>query len=114
NLYEKNLEILNSTDRIAEPAIRGEFVYNFWQDQHYQRGIWRRAELKNYLSGNPDWEILLNIDELSKKDGEKWVFKGASGLYPDYNKFLVNLSKGGGDAIIIREFDVRSKSFVED
>ena len=112
-LYEKNLEILNSTDRIAEPAIRGEFVYNFWQDQQYQRGIWRRAHLENYLSGNPDWEILLNIDELSEKDGEKWVFKGASGLYPDYNKFLVSLSKGGGDAIIIREFDVRSKSFVE-
>ncbi|MCA1760115.1 MAG: hypothetical protein LC658_10130, partial [Bacteroidales bacterium] len=113
NLYEKNLEILNSTDRIAEPAIRGEFVYNFWQDQQYQRGIWRRAKQKNYLSGNPDWEILLNIDELSEKDGEKWVFKGASGLYPEYNKFLVSLSKGGGDAVIIREFDVRSKSFVE-
>jgi len=112
-LYEKNLEILNSTDRIAEPAIRGKFVYNFWQDQQYQRGIWRRAHLENYLSGNPEWEILLNIDELSEKDGEKWVFKGASGLYPDYNKFLVSLSKGGGDAIIIREFDVRSKSFVE-
>jgi len=113
-LYEKNLEILNSTDRIAQPAIRGEFVYNFWQDQHYQRGFWRRAKLENYLSGEPDWEILLNIDELSQKDGEKWVFKGASGLYPDYHKFLVSLSKGGGDAIIVREFDVRSKSFVED
>ena len=113
NLYEKNLEILNSTDRIAEPAIRGEFVYNFWQDQQYQRGIWRRAKLKNYLSESPDWEILLNIDELSEKDGEKWVFKGASGLYPDYDKFLVSLSKGGGDAAIIREFDVRTKSFVE-
>jgi prolyl oligopeptidase len=40
-------------------------------------------------------------------------FKGASGLYPEYNKFLVSLSKGGGDAVIIREFDVRTKSFVE-
>ncbi|WP_372947712.1 prolyl oligopeptidase family serine peptidase [Mariniphaga sp.] len=114
NLYEKNLEILNSTDRIAEPSIRGEFVYNFWQDQQFQRGIWRRAKLETYLGGNPNWEILLNMDELSEKDGEKWVFKGASGLYPDYNKFLVSLSKGGGDAVIIREFDVQSKSFVED
>lgn len=112
-LYEKNLEILNSTDRIVEPSIRGAYVYNFWQDQHYQRGIWRRAKLESYLKGTPDWEILLNIDELSEKDGIKWVFKGASGLYPDYNKFLVNLSKGGGDAVIIKEFDVRTKSFVE-
>src|SRR5690606_32894132 len=44
-LYEKNLEILNSTDRIAQPSIRGDFVYNFWQDQDYQRGVWRRAKL---------------------------------------------------------------------
>lgn len=112
-LYEKNLEILNSTDRIAEPSIRGEYVYNFWQDQQYQRGIWRRAKLKSYLEGTPNWEILLNIDELSEKDGIKWVFKGAGGLYPEYNKFLVSLSKGGGDAVIIKEFDVRTKSFVE-
>lgn len=112
-LYEKNLEILNSTERIAEPSIRGEYVYNFWQDQRYQRGIWRRTKLKSYLEGTPNWEILLNIDELSEKDGIKWVFKGASGLYPDYNKFLVSLSKGGGDAVIVKEFDVRTKSFIE-
>lgn len=111
-LYEKNLKILNSTDRIAQPEILGNYVYNFWQDQQYQRGIWRRAELKNYLNGEPEWETLLNIDELSENDGIKWVYKGASGLYPDYNKFLVSLSKGGGDAVIIREFDVRTKSFV--
>ena len=112
-LFEKNMEILNSTDRIAEPAIIGNYVYNFWQDQNYQRGIWRRAELNKYLSGDPEWEILLNLDELAEQDDIKWVFKGSSGLYPDYNKFLVSLSKGGGDAVIIREFDVRTKSFVE-
>jgi prolyl oligopeptidase len=113
NIFNKNMEILNSTDRIADPAIYGNFVYNFWQDQLYQRGIWRRAPLSGYLAGTPEWEILLNVDELSEQDGVKWVFKGASGLYPGYNKFLVNLSKGGGDAVVIREYDARIKSFVE-
>lgn len=113
-LYEQNLEILNSTNRIASPSIYGDYIYNFWQDQNYQRGIWRRTLRESYLSGNPEWEILLNIDELTEKDDIKWVFKGATGLFPDYNRFLVNLSKGGGDAVIIREFDVSSKSFVED
>ena len=28
-LYEKNLKILNSTDRIAQPEILGNYVYNF-------------------------------------------------------------------------------------
>ncbi len=112
-LYEKNLEILNSSDRIAAPSIYGEYIYNFWQDQNYQRGIWRRTTKESYLSGNPDWEILLDIDKLAGKDNIKWVFKGATGLFPDYNRFLVSLSKGGGDAVIVKEFDVSSKSFIE-
>jgi len=112
-LYEQNLEILNSTDRIASPSIYGDYIYNFWQDQQHERGIWRRTPRESYLTGNPQWEILLDVDELSAKDDVKWVFKGATGLFPDYDRFLVSLSKGGGDAVIIREFDVDKKSFVE-
>lgn len=111
-IYSKSLEILNSTDRIADPSIRGKYIYNFWQDEQYQRGIWRRTTVADYQSDNPKWEILLNIDELSENDGIKWVFKGASGLYPDYRRFLVSLSKGGGDAVVIREYDTETKSFV--
>ena len=113
HIYNKSLEILNSTERIAEPSIHGEFIYNFWQDKEFERGIWRRTTIKSYLTGNPVWETLLNIDELSEKDDIKWVFKGASGLFPDYKKFLVSLSKGGGDAVVIREFNPDTKSFVE-
>ncbi len=111
-IYNKNLEIMNSDERIASPGLVGDYVYNFWQDEEHQRGIWRRTTLKSYLGSNPEWEILLDIDELSAKDNVKWVFKGASGLYPDYKKFLVSLSKGGGDATVIKEFDAETKSFV--
>lgn len=113
-IYDKNLEILNSDERIADPAIYGSYIYNFWQDKENPRGVWRRAELKKYLKGNPDWETLLDIDKLSKEDDIKWVYKGATGLFPDYKKFLVNLSKGGGDAVIVKEFDAESKTFVDD
>ena len=112
-IYDKNLEIYNSTDRIADPSINGDFIYNFWQDQNNPRGIWRRTSVKNYIDGKPAWETLIDIDKLSEKDDIKWVFKGASGLYPNYKKFLVSLSKGGGDAVVVKEFDVDSKLFVE-
>lgn len=112
-IFNKNLEIYNSKERIADPSIVGNYIYNFWQDDRNQRGIWRRTTLKSYLSENPDWETLLDLDALSEKDKVKWVWKGATGLYPDYKKFMVSLSKGGGDAVIIREFDVDAKSFVE-
>jgi prolyl oligopeptidase len=112
-IYNKSLEIYNSSERIAYPTIYGAYIYNFWQDKEHVRGIWRRTSKQTYSSGNPVWETLIDLDEMSAKDNVKWVFKGASGLYPDYTLFLVNLSKGGGDAVVVREFDVTKKSFVE-
>jgi prolyl oligopeptidase len=113
SIYDKALEINNSTDKIAYPSINGDFIYNFWQDKQHVRGIWRRSSKQSYLSGKPEWETLLDLDEMSAKDNVKWVFKGASGLYPAYNLFLVNLSKGGGDAHIVREYDMSKKALVE-
>jgi prolyl oligopeptidase len=112
-VYDKALEIYNSADRIAAPAFQGNYIYNFWQDAQNERGIWRRTSVESYLMGSPKWETLLDLDEMSKKDGVKWVYKGAAGLYPDYNLFMISLSKGGGDAVVTREYDVRTKSFVK-
>lgn len=113
SIYEKSLEISNSSDRIVYPGILGKYVYNFWKDKDHERGIWRRCLLSDYTSGKTNWEVLLDIDELSKKDNIKWVYKGASGLYPSYTRFLVQLSNGGGDAVVIKEFDVEKKQFIE-
>lgn len=113
DIFQKNLEIYNSSDRIPAPSIRGEFIYNLWQDADHVRGIWRRTTKESYLRGNPDWDILLDLDKMSEDDGVNWVFKGASGLFPDYSRFMVSLSRGGADAVIIREFDANNKSFVE-
>ena len=112
-IYDKSLAIYNSTEKIAYPSIRGKYVYNFWKDKDHVRGIWRRSSLESYSNGNPVWETLLDIDELSQKDDIKWVYKGSSGLYPDYNRFLVSLSKGGGDAVVTKEFDADKKQFIE-
>lgn len=71
-LYDENLKILNSSERIAEPKVLGDFVYNFWQDELHQRGIWRRIGLEDYLNGNSEWEILMDLDAISKKDGINW------------------------------------------
>jgi prolyl oligopeptidase len=113
SIYDKSLAIYNSTDRIASPDINGKYVYNFWKDKDHVRGIWRRCLLTDYTNGKLDWETIIDIDEMSKKDNIKWVFKGASGLYPNYTRFLIQLSKGGGDAVVIKEFDADKKQFIE-
>ncbi len=113
-IYEKSLEIYNSSDRIAYPRIRGKYVYNFWEDADHERGIWRRCLLTEYYANRiPNWETLIDMDKLSKKDDVRWVYKGVSGLYPSYDRFLVQLSKGGGDAVVIKEFDANKKQFIE-
>lgn len=113
NLYQNNLKILNSKERIAYPSIVGKYIYNFWQDSLNERGLWRRTSLENYLSPSPDWETVLNIDSLSKADGVNWVYVASNFLYPDYNLCLVNLSSGGSDATVVKEFDLRTKKFVQ-
>ena len=112
--YKRNLEIYNSKERIAYPNVIANYVYNFWKDKNNERGIWRRMPLKKYLKKSSDWETVLDIDALSKKENKKWVFKGADWLKPDNRYCMIRLSNGGGDAVEIREFDAKTKSFVKD
>jgi len=113
-IYQRALEVLNSDARIAYPRFRGDYLYNFWKDEKYERGIWRRTTLDQYLKTSPEWEILLDIDKLSRDEGEPWVFKGAAGLYPDYSRFVIYLSRGGSDAKVAREFDAGARQFVHE
>jgi prolyl oligopeptidase len=113
-IHERLLEIFNSSDRIPFPAVRGEWIYNFWQDKEHVRGIWRRTSIDSYLTESPDWETVIDLDSLAEAEDENWVWKGSTGLYPDYRHFLITLSRGGGDASVTREFDAVTKDFVTD
>ena len=108
------LEVLDSDARIPYPNRMGGYLYNFWQDKAHPRGIWRRTTLTEYRKAAPAWETLLDIDALNKTENAKWVFKGAQCLKPKFERCLVSLSPGGGDAVEVREFDLPSKSFVKD
>jgi prolyl oligopeptidase len=108
------LDILNAPDRIPWIHQRGEFVYNFWQDAEHRKGIWRRTTLASYRTEAPDWDTLVDIDALAKAEGEDWVWRGCTSLPPWHRHGLVQLSRGGADAVVIREFDLVAKRFVQD
>ncbi|WP_341503910.1 prolyl oligopeptidase family serine peptidase [Gallaecimonas sp. GXIMD4217] len=111
--YDNILQVLDSDKKIDYPSRRGKYLYNFWRDAEHQRGLYRRTTLASYASGKPKWEAVLDVDALAKAEGENWVFKGMSCLYPDYEHCVVNLSRGGADATVSREFNSRTKHFVE-
>ncbi len=112
-INEQALAILQAEDKIPYVRIAGDYLYNFWQDNKNVRGIIRRTNFKSYLSGKTKWETVLDVDVLSKKEKENWVYKGMNCLYPGYELCLVELSRGGKDAVVIREFNTKKKSFVK-
>ncbi|MBB4081578.1 prolyl oligopeptidase family serine peptidase [Brevundimonas lenta] len=105
--------ILTATDRIPSPSFLGDGIGNFWQDAANPKGVWRRTTLQSYRSADTQWETLLDIDALSRAEGKDWVFKGADCLAPDETRCLINLSDGGKDAVVVREFDLTTKAFVD-
>ena len=113
-LRQQALAIYEASDRIPYGSYFGGYVHNFWQDEDNVRGVWRRATLDSYASDTPAWETVLDVDALAAEESENWVYKGRSCLPPEYRRCLVRLSRGGGDAVVVREFDAVSRSFVDD
>ena len=112
-LRSKYVTAFNDKDRIAFPSIVGDYVYNLWQDETNERGLWRRMPIDQYLANGTEWEEVIDLDKLSEAEDKKWVFAGANWLAPE-NKFcLVSLSDGGTDENIIREFNSETKEFVD-
>jgi prolyl oligopeptidase len=118
--YESNLskvmDLATSEDRIPYGSIRDGLVYNFWQDGTNTRGLWRRTTLESYETAEPEWETVLDFDKLAAAEDKNWVFKGSNCFKPkDAETYLcmISLSDGGKDAVVNREFDLDTKSFVE-
>jgi len=113
-LYANALAIAQAKDRIPAPELLGHDVYNFWQDQDHMRGIWRRTSITELASASPAWDILFDLDAVAKAEHANWVWKGANCQWPSARHCLFYLSDGGEDAIVAREYDVRTKQFVTD
>ncbi len=104
--------ILNAQDKIAWPTWRGGMIYNFWQDAEHVRGLWRRTTLAEYRKKDPKWDIIIDFDKLGRDEGESWVNKGAECRARRPERCLLNLSRGGKDAVVVREFDVALSTWV--
>lgn len=111
-LRQRLLAMLDASDRIPYVRRQGPWFYNLWQDATNKRGLWRRTTLEEYRKPAPAWETVLDIDALGKAENTNWVFGGASCFGPEYRRCLLELSRGGADATVVREFDTVSKQFV--
>ena len=107
-------DILDRPDKIPFITRRGQHLYNFWKDAEHRRGLWRRTTLDSFRSEQPNWETMLDLDALADEEAEDWLWGGASSLPGSHDRAILSLSRGGGDAAVLREFDIVAKAFVTD
>ena len=111
-------EVLDSAERIPHITRIGDHVYNHWTDAAHPRGVWRRTTLADYRNAQPAWETVIDVDALGRAEGVNWNWAGPSCLparatqVPD--RCMISLSRGGADARVFREFDLRARRFVAD
>jgi prolyl oligopeptidase len=103
--------IYDRPDNIPFVTRRSGFLYNLWKDADSPRGIWRRTTLYEFRRPEPGWETLLDIDKLATDENEDWILSWVQMLN---GRAILGLSRGGSDAVTLREFDIEAKSFVMD
>jgi prolyl oligopeptidase len=104
--------IFDRPDKIPFPGRRGPWWYNFWNDATHSRGVWRRTTAESFATDDPQWEVLIDVDALAAAEGEDWIWKGALTRPIKHDRAMVSLSRGGSDAVVLREFDLGTKAFV--
>ncbi|WP_095204981.1 prolyl oligopeptidase family serine peptidase [Mesorhizobium carmichaelinearum] len=104
--------IFDRPDKIPMITRDGQHLYNFWLDGRNPRGLWRRTTLSSYMEADPKWEVLLDLDALADSDEEDWTWGGASIEPERRERAVLRLSRGGSDAVVHREFDLGTLSFV--
>lgn len=114
HLRSEALAVFDADTRIPGVARSGDYLYNFWRDAHHPRGVWRRTTLEEYRKDSPAWDVVLDVDALAAAEDENWVWGGAGINAPGYARALIFLSRGGGDAMVVREFDMKTREFVPD
>jgi prolyl oligopeptidase len=106
--------IFDRPDNIAVPYRHGGKLFNFWRDAEHPRGLWRTTSLAAFRTDSPNWDAIIDLDALAAKEGEDWVWRGASILPATHDRAIIHLSRGGSDAVLLREFDLSARAFVRD
>lgn len=117
--FRETDELMSAKDKLVVGTRRGDYVYSFYADGQYPRGLWRRTTAAAYdayrdATTEPEWETLLDIGALGRVEGQPWVYGGMKICREGYDRALVTLRPGGSDANVIREFDLVTKEFVAD
>ena len=112
-LRQEILSHLRDTRQIPFFSEHAGWLYNFHQDEHHPRGIYRRTTLADYQAASQQWHTVLDVDAIAAASGKDWYLDGVAHCTVQPSRVLVHLSEGGGDASLAWEYDLETASWVE-
>lgn len=106
---------LNTPNDVQIPRMGEKYVVKFKSDPEHPKGRILYCSRKEFLreKEKAEFKVLLDIDELSQKEGKDWHLSSYTWKGKNLKRFIIGLSDGGGDAAVVREFDVKKKRFLK-
>jgi len=106
-------------ERMAKPVLFDGWVHEKLTLPAHPAGAWIRTPLAHYGQADAAHELLLDLRDIPAHEGTPCVWLYFSQGDPvfcksDPQRCLLRFSVGGGDRMILREFDLSSRSIVDD
>jgi prolyl oligopeptidase len=118
----KAIKVYSADSASPSGAIKADgLVYSIRKGQlesgNHPAGVLSRCTVESFQSPSPQWEEVLDIDALNKKEGKKWSL---SGTFPGYfivkdsrgTMCMLSMSDGGSDSTYVREYNLDKREFV--
>lgn len=106
--------------RHEEDYLNGGLVHRLRSEAARPLGRWQvraASPAARALLGDDRWHTMLDLDTLAKTEGRRWTFplwwKNPMCDTSIGPRCMVNLSPDGGDRTVLREFDLKTRRFVE-
>ncbi len=115
--YSETLQALRQTLQSATPvadvALLGPYAVRLQRDAAHPRGLLQKADRRGETLG--PWITVLDVGEFSAREHADYELRWSpeNCLAPAFDRCLLSFGVGGGDAAILREFDLAAERFVE-
>lgn len=111
---QKIKNVLGMAGKLHRSFLKDDYAYQILQDATHIQGQLRRVKAQELGSAQPNWEIVLDLDQLSAQEKTTWLFQSMNCLPQKSDYCLMFLSADGRDNSEMREFNLVTKTFKVD
>jgi prolyl oligopeptidase len=116
---QRSVALPSSLGRMGRAFLLNGWVHELKRGTDNPSGVWQRTKLERFGQKDAPAELLLDLREIPAHEGVacSWSWFGAHDpVTSDCNpqRCLMRFNVAGGDRVILREFDLEQRRFVDD